>query len=111
MSMSKLSKQQAEELQRYIQNFQQDCLLCGGPQAGTGLFIPTTDEGEALVTAGNPKALNRNRVILYALCEQCVADKSAEQTQRIEEAIGARMAQAPVYDLGVTPPVWPQELN
>jgi len=84
MSALKLSKKDARKLTRALRQ-PRPCLLCGGPPAYSGLFIP--DKPEAW--GGKP---GKMRVLAYALCARCAAlpDKALHVEARIQAGLVGR---------------------
>jgi hypothetical protein len=56
------------------------CSLCGEPVAHIGIFVPTESFAKRI---GQPKG--KHRVVVYGLCEDCVALPEQDRMARVEE--------------------------
>jgi hypothetical protein len=80
-------------LSELLRRFRAPCILCGGPQAVTGVFQPSAEAARRM-TVG----LNRRRLTLYSLCHSCASNLDIE---RIEEILV--QPRRPIIDLGTSP--------
>lgn len=102
--MAKNRRHGEERLQEMIRGFRAPCLLCRGPQAGTGVFIPNAESSRRMDVP-----LNRQRFCLYALCEDCLAMPEGMRETMVDQAL--IQPKPPTLDLGTKAPIRQRDMN
>lgn len=104
--------QQAKVLDR-MAKFTAPCYLCNGPQHSVAVFIPLTKEGQELARGNVPLAINKQRILMYALCERCgqlpnLADRVEDRIREMNRHLREGAGKMTIYDESTKPSVWPE---